>query len=265
MHRSDSCSFVQQTKPLLRLSVVLMTVGCSAYAVGALCQWPSLSSSVWLIAARCITGGGSAVGIYTVRYFLLETSAPRDMPNTNLQSTFYTMLGIGSGPMAASLATQIIGAMRSGDQLVGEQVAVASLQLVSCLALFIGLQLLPCRHAISLHVSLATEAVLTEQHSVSQCVQQFAVLCCVAVSGMRAMVVSGLEVATAMVLESVYGWGLPCIGWCISTSFSIHSSTAPLQQAQVGSRCCNMGSHCNDCSSTWQLDAIPSFYHIPIW
>jgi len=123
--------------------------------------------------------------------------------------------------MASSLATQIIGAMRSGDQLVGEQVAVASLQLVSCLALFIGLQLLPCRHAISLHVSLATEAVLTEQHSVSQCVQQFAVLCCVAVSGMRAMVVSGLEVATAMVLESVYGWGLPCIGWCISTSFLV--------------------------------------------
>lgn len=196
--------------------------------VGALLSVSSLVSAAGLaLIIRACMGACNGAVTLSARIVLRRISTAQEAPHMMALHTFWAMMGIGLGPVIAALAMLVFtvtsqsfgagcGMSSPGLEFAGSAGSLASIVIAGAqTAVFFGF---PSRQdpgekqqrLLDEDETAPTEATLSEK---------IAIVACVFACAPRAMVIAGLEVATAMILEVHYGWSTHEIGLAIGGCF----------------------------------------------
>merc|ERR1719440_317691 len=160
-----------------------------------------------------------------VELIFVHTTTPEERPAMLSAAVFNVTLGIGLGPLFASVTRRFFYAMTGTNEGAMEAVMCLPLtaSLVSLVAVYFVARgeeyIVPDSAEMEESSSNAAKGPLVEEPDFWP--RRIAILSCAVVVGIRAAVCAGLEAATAMILETDYQWSLGTVGIAIGLSFML--------------------------------------------
>jgi len=151
---------------------------------------------------------------------MICTEGPSTRVFSLVGSAYVTVLGLGLGPLITSSTLSVFnGLCRTTGHGLG---LLASLQLLFSLITFFGALCQPHGEELSLEVESADQEGQDADHENLGVVRRGSgVLMCAVLCCFRALVVSNLEAATAMILERDFSWSQEAVGMGIGATFSV--------------------------------------------
>jgi hypothetical protein len=221
--RADPDMWRTRTRLILIMGAGMFTLGTLLYAAVAstvdTVELQAESLGIWLFAmlsARAMQGAGATFFTYQYRRVIVHVSEPGELPTNMSTFFFFSMLGIGLGPLlsAAAHASCFCNVGSLGGHAF---VAVAAIQLL----IFAPTVILVAWFFPSLqHVHDNYDQGSSDSGpQVVTASTKVLMLSALTFAMLRAFTVSGLEVATAMLLEVEYHWGMVASGIAIGLTF----------------------------------------------
>jgi len=210
-------------RPLLICSSCLSLVGTVVVLMCA--NRPASDLSICLFAAgRIFAGLGAGMSLASTRVFSMWITPAAEQPMCNSRYTFYVSVGVGLGPLAGSTLTCLVALLCGPLQYSTDPVCGMHISL--CLVLFLGAYRFPSPSELDAEGADeirggAPPSVGCEDDAFEASARRprWVICCCVFISLSRAVAISGLEVATASILENGYGWSTVHVGWIVGSSY----------------------------------------------
>jgi len=223
MNRKQEGWSTKMMRPLLICSSCLSLAGT---VVVLMCtNRPASSFSISVFAAgRIFAGLGAGMSLASTRVFSMWITPAAEQPMCNSRYTFYVSVGVGLGPLAGSTLTCLVALLCGPLQYSTDPVCGMHISL--CLVLFLGAYRFPSPSELDAEGADeirggAPPSVGCEDDAFEASARRprWVICCCVFISLSRAVAISGLEVATASILENGYGWSTVHVGWIVGSSY----------------------------------------------
>lgn len=194
------------------------TVGVLLYTL-LLYLGVNATGSAWIYAlavVRFAWGLGSGVTGQLAGVAITKMTAPHELPEQMQNLQFWQTLGLGLGPLMASISIFVHGLVLSNSHPAKLCCAPSTLAGFQLMALCTLWQVCPTRvHAWHSHGT----AVSQKRQELSSKVQVFFLCSCFLLCALRGYAVAGAEVGTAMLLEVSYEWKRHSVGILVSGAF----------------------------------------------
>jgi len=176
----------------------------------------------WILFSRAVAGTGYGIGMIPVELIFVHTTTSEERPVMLSNAVFNVTLGIGLGPLFASVTRHLYVVISGSSE--GALEAVMCLPLVASLVGLIAIFFVAGGEeyikAPDVDESSAVVAVPFVEKS-DYTPRRIGILTCALVVGIRAAICAGLEAATAMILERDYAWSKSTVGIGIGLSFMV--------------------------------------------
>jgi len=213
-------------------SLLLAAVGChlagallycaASFALGAHAYQPAARSFPWmeslLCFARFVDGLGLGVVLQVGQVALVHLFPSAERPGWMATNQLFAMLGIGMGPVLASIAGMV--RICDGEWERVEAVGTCYVGIASGTFLTVLVTYPSAANACGdYHLVPCSEDQAGPPSRAGGRSRMLVIFAVVAMTGARALIVSGLEAATALLLQTEYLWSHGAIGVAIGASF----------------------------------------------
>jgi hypothetical protein len=177
-----------------------------------------------ILFSRALSGVGYGIGMIPVELIFVYTTTPAERPAMLTSAVFNVTLGIGLGPLFASVARKLYESLTGSTD--------GALETVMCLPLLASSVCLVAVYWVAggeEYIKLPETTMAPTQSEIVATAgfveqpdfwpRRIGIIACSVVVGIRAAICAGLEAATAMILERDYQWSLGTVGIAIGISF----------------------------------------------
>ncbi|CAK0900398.1 unnamed protein product [Prorocentrum cordatum] len=198
------------------MAAICLTVGTVGFA--AVTPHVEYFPHVWLrggalLLCRAIAGVGGGMMVYAALNVASSNGTPEQKRENTAWLTVASAVGAGCGPILAS-ASQSIRQLMSVDGFQFYDDVLLCFAVCMGVSRLRGLSRDTAEHAAFQKVQQPPEAPLQLRHASKRALLWCASLCCI-----RTFVMSGAEVATALILEESASWSRVSIGLAIGVAF----------------------------------------------